>query len=161
MFYYRVTNPIIDIGDFYKEKSMEQLMLEKFMPDGLVNNDEAVISSFDKEPGKSTTKLTGKKAASEKTFSYLMKHTDRIIREDANKILGGDINKRPYMINDRKGCDYCKYHSICGFDDRIEGFEYRQIYKLDENEILNRLKREYGEDDLDTVERQDSEDEMD
>ena len=161
MFYYRVTNPIIDIGDYYKDKSMENLMLEKFMPDGLVNSDESVISSFDKEPGKTTVNFTGKKSASEKTFSYLMKHTDRIIREDANKILSGDINKKPYMTNDRKGCDYCRYHSICGFDDRMEGFEYRKIYKLDEKEILNRLKREYGEEDLDTEERQESEDEMD
>ncbi|MDO4439469.1 MAG: PD-(D/E)XK nuclease family protein, partial [Eubacteriales bacterium] len=161
MFYYRVTNPIIDIEDYFKEKPMEELMLEKFMPDGLVNNAAEAIEAFDKAPGKTTVNLIGKKGATEETFSYLMKHTGKIIKEDADKILNGDINIRPYMTNDRTGCDYCKYHSICGFDDRMEGFKYRQIYKIDELEILSRLKKEYGAEETSMTERQDTENEMD
>ena len=46
----------------------------------------------------------------------------------------------PYHYSTRTGCDYCNYRDICGFDTKLEGYEYRQMEKLPDEEVLKRMQ---------------------
>ena len=39
----------------------------------------------------------------------------------------------------RTGCDYCAYRAICGFDTRIEGYEYRRLEKYSKEDVLEKI----------------------
>lgn len=44
----------------------------------------------------------------------------------------GEIAVNPYELDGRTPCGYCPYQSVCGFDLRIDGFEYRRLPKFDQ-----------------------------
>ena len=57
------------------------------------------------------------------------------------QIFAGEASVRPYRLEDKTGCDYCPYHTVCGFDVRLPGFEYRKLEKFDSaEEILEKMK---------------------
>ena len=77
-------------------------------------------------------------------FKNLMRFAEERITEDAGKILGGNIEIKPFRDGDRSKCDYCAYHSICRFDPRIRGNEFRYPVKHD----LSELRKEDKDDQL-------------
>ena len=55
----------------------------------------------------------------------------------------GEIDVNPYELGDKTPCEYCPYRSVCGFDEKIEGFSYRRLEKFDQaDEVLERMKKE-------------------
>ena len=47
----------------------------------------------------------------------------------------------PYQLDGRSGCDYCPYHTVCGFDARMPGYSYRKLELFDRAEdILEKMK---------------------
>ena len=57
-------------------------------------------------------------------------NTHRKICGAAEQILKGDIDIRPYQMESKTGCDHCPYHSVCGFDPKVEGYTFRKNKKL-------------------------------
>lgn len=43
------------------------------------------------------------------------------------EILDGNTAVNPYKQGTRTACDYCPYHSICGFDLKTSGFGFRKF----------------------------------
>ena len=81
------------------------------------------------------------KTASAGEFEVMSAHAGRKIEEAGREIFAGNTAVRPYMLGDKTGCDYCPYHTVCGFDPRIPGFSYRKLEKFDDaDEILRRMK---------------------
>lgn len=68
---------------------------------------------------------------SEEEFKGLISCTRERMQSDAEKILEGDIDIRPYKYSGKTGCDYCSFKKICGFDKNKKGFRYRNIVKTD------------------------------
>ena len=50
----------------------------------------------------------------------------------------------PYVLDEMTGCDYCGCRDICGFDQRMEGCEYRRLRKYTLEEALNSMKERLG-----------------
>ena len=56
------------------------------------------------------------------------------------KIREGEISRNPLIIDGQHdSCTYCPYHSICGFDTSLDGFKYRKITSLDDEEIFKKI----------------------
>ena len=55
----------------------------------------------------------------------------------------GNTEIRPYRKRLMSGCDYCPYHSVCGFDTRVEGFSFRDIEGLKDDEIFGIIGEKY------------------
>ena len=73
---------------------------------------------------------------------YVRKKIENVGKE----IFAGNVAVKPYLLGDRSGCDYCPYHTICGFDVRMPGFSYQQFEKFDSSEeILAHIREEIGE----------------
>ena len=60
---------------------------------------------------------------SEKQFRGLLSTVKKIVGEKAEEIEEGRIQAKPYRSKDESACTYCKYHSICGYDANLPGFE--------------------------------------
>ena len=60
-------------------------------------------------------------------------------------ILEGDFDCRPYLLGQSGGCDYCDYHSICGFDRKLEGYQCRRLEQLSNEEIMAKIEKELEE----------------
>ena len=56
----------------------------------------------------------------------------------------GEVAALPYVLDEMTGCDYCGCRDICGFDQRIEGCEYRRLRKYTLEEALNSMKERLG-----------------
>ena len=109
---------------------------------GLVNSDPEVLKAMDCDlNGEATVKskvipvgikvgsaavsIDDKNTASEEEFLELIEHTKQIIRRDAGRISSGDINIAPVKEGANPSCNYCLYRSVCRFDPRLEGYNYR------------------------------------
>ena len=82
----------------------------------------------------------GTQAAAIENFEQLSACAEEQIRSAAGEILEGKINVNPYRLGDRTGCDYCGYRNICGFDTRLNGYEYRRIRKMSLEEAIAAMK---------------------
>lgn len=107
--------------------------------DGAMSGSSDVIPVGRKKDG-SLTKAS--KAVNAETFEVLEKYTEKISVDIKERIVSGEVDAVPYEYGTAKGCDYCKYNHICGFDTRISGFEYRKLEKYELEEVLARMKGE-------------------
>lgn len=158
IFYYRMDDPMVDADGEDEEKIMENILSELRL-NGLVSLEQEAYEQMDVGlQGKSevipltlkkdgTVSKRGTSGATRIDFHALTSFVNRKICAAAEQILEGDINIRPYQMETRTGCDYCPYHSVCGFDPKIEGYRYQKNKKLQEEEIWSDIYREGGQSD--------------
>jgi len=150
MFYYHIEDPMLDYGE---PESLEQRMLRELAWNGLVNGDREIISRMDKEMTVSSDILpvrlkkdggytSASSVAEEEQFRRLSGHVRKKLSEYGERILKGDISIQPYELGDEDACRLCRYHSVCGFDRKVEGCEKRRLRPLDKAEIWRRLEEE-------------------
>ena len=70
----------------------------------------------------------------------MMDYAAEKIRESHRRILEGEIGPKPYRRGQDTGCDYCRYRHICGFDPKIPGYGYKDLWKLSREEALVRMR---------------------
>ncbi len=112
------------------EEEIERSIRNNFRMKGLVLADVSVIKMMDNklQTGQSDiipVYLTKDGSVSEKrssviskeNFDNLKKQVKQIIRDISKEILMGKIDIEPYSYNQKTGCDYCEYKSICLFGD--------------------------------------------
>ena len=155
IFYYRMDDPMVDADGEEEEKIMENILSELRL-NGLVSLEQKAYEQMDvglhgksevipltlKKDG--TVSKRGTSGATRIDFHALTSFVNRKICAAAEQIMDGDINIRPYQMETRTGCDYCPYHSVCGFDPKIDGFCYEKNKKLQEEEIWSSIYREGG-----------------
>ena len=81
-------------------------------------------------------------------FRRLMAMTRKRILGDSERIREGEISIRPFRAGQKTGCDYCPYHSVCGFDTAIGGHGYRELRSLSQEELRTRIFGEEGRSDV-------------
>ena len=77
--------------------------------------------------------------ASQSQFDALEKHIDKIILETGMQILNGEFAPSPYRYKSQKGCDYCRYGSICRINTQKET-PYRNLAKISRQEIWQNIE---------------------
>lgn len=87
--------------------------------------------------------------ASENDFKELISYVHNKIGAIGNNILCGDVDINPYTKlkgNGERGvdnpCKYCEYSTICGFDTKIPGYNYRNIENIQKEEIWKKIAEE-------------------
>lgn len=154
IFYYRMRDPIVE-----KEKNdqiLEEKLLKELKLDGLVNADEEVIRHLERNlSGNSNLIPVGRnkdgslsknsKVLLPEEFELFLKYTRKKEADLKARMIQGDAVAAPYEWGDSTGCDYCAYRAICGFDTRLDGYEYRTLEKYSREEVLERMQKELGE----------------
>lgn len=152
IFYYHIENPMVDASGTESEEEIRRAVLEKLKPNGLVNEAEEIYRAMDADFSGSSEvipvalKADGSLKATSKTVStddfYAMTEyvRERMI-EAGRRIFAGDVSIKPYELENHNGCEYCPYHTVCGFDKRIPGFAYKKLETFDNAEdILARMR---------------------
>lgn len=157
IFYYHITDPMVDADGQESEEEIRRSILEQLKVGGLVNEDPEIYGAMDTDfSGTSTVipvalKADGSLKATSKTastyeFGLMSDYVRKKIEHVGKEIFAGNVAVKPYLLGDRSGCDYCPYHTICGFDVRMPGFSYQQFEKFDSSEeILAHIREEIGE----------------
>lgn len=163
--YYHIDDPIVD-----KNSDIEMSILKELKMDGVVNRDDEVIMRLDKSfdnkeseyikasvtssvmPVATTTKgiLTKNSKVLAKTeLKAIERYVTGLVKEYGRGILSGDLEARPYKYKDRTACKYCPYDGICGFDPKIEGYSYRKLFDLKDDEIWDKIEEGEANHELD------------
>ena len=135
------------------EKEVEDIILQELRPDGVVQGAEEVLEHLDRGlVGTSQVIPVAKtqagglsktsKVLSEEEFHVISEYAKKKARDVGKEILAGNVQLKPYALAGSTACDYCPYHSVCGFDERIDGHEYRRLEKLDNDKALEKMRKE-------------------
>ena len=57
-------------------------------------------------------------------------------------MMEGKIAVSPYALSGKTGCDYCEFRSVCHFDAKVPGYQYRRLKEFSEEELIARMKGE-------------------
>jgi ATP-dependent helicase/nuclease subunit B len=79
---------------------------------------------------------------SEEQFQIVSSYANAKIRQIGKEILDGQAEIAPYKLEKETGCQYCPYRTVCGFDERMEGYEYRKLPKLKGDDALAKMNEE-------------------
>lgn len=159
--YYNIDDPMVE-GKAEKE-AIEHTILKGLKMDGLLNEDNPILPSLDSgflaEEGKLAADRSSdilpfatnkdgwlkktSKTVTTKDFADLMDFTERKLQNIRNEIMDGKITVNPYRKLDSSGdtaCRYCPYHSICRFDTKIQGNEYRILEKYSNDDVMHLIR---------------------
>ena len=148
IFYYRMQDPLVE-----KERDdqiLETKILKELRLDGLVNAEEEVLAHLEKNlSGNSVLIPVGRnkdgslsktsKVLTQGEFAGFLRYTKEKEQELKTKIFEGHAEAAPYELGGSTGCDYCAYRDICGFDPRLDGYEYRILEKLSRDEVIAQI----------------------
>lgn len=149
--YYHIDDPMIDKKGEMTPEEINQKIVKELCTKGLVNSDEQVIHLMDHEFEKNSDVIpVSKTAAGEysknasvadtEQFHTISSYVNRKIKEMGTEILAGRIELNPYEDDKTSACTYCQYHSICGFDERMPGYQKRKGQKQEADQVLEDMK---------------------
>ncbi len=135
-----------------KREISKELLLSCYKPNGLIYKDKHIAAALDRElfagdepreresrilplsavPLMENEELKGwdlqdkdkKTLADPEDIRDILDSVGEKIRFFGSRILAGDIQVSP-VEDERFSCMYCDYRSLCGFDKRIKGYDYR------------------------------------
>lgn len=152
--YYNIDDPLIPRASGQDAEGVEDEMLKALKMNGLVNSDMNIIRLMDKEfdtasdvipvaLNKDGSLSKKSSAVPTKQFYKLFDYTSEKIKQIGRDILSGRIDVRPYR---RKGktdaCAYCAYRAVCGFDESVEGYEFRRLMELSAESVWEKINKE-------------------
>ena len=151
VFYYRIDDPLVKKQG--EDETVEESILKELKPDGVINCKDEVLSHLDRNRegeslavplkyNKNGSLSKTSRAVSEEEFMVMMEHAVHKVKKVHQEILSGEIGIHPYRKGQETGCDYCSYRNICGFDTRIDGYDYRQLRKMSLEEAIAAMKGE-------------------
>ncbi len=152
LLYYSAEDPVVEKQESDQARDAE--LLKQLKPNGVVNANEDVIRHLDTSLAQGTSEVIpvrhnkdGSLSASSQVLDGEELHlisdfATAKMMEIGKQIMGGSADVNPYVMGNRTSCTYCPYRGICGFDERIAGYEYRKIEKFDNQTVLDKMREE-------------------
>ncbi|KIR01510.1 ATP-dependent nuclease, subunit B [Lachnospiraceae bacterium TWA4] len=132
--YYNIKEPLVEKTPKMTEEEIRAKLLEQMQMNGLMN-----VDAGEKEEKQI-------KNVSERQLNQLKSYVEDTVKKLGNQIASGDIAINPYKKGVKKPCAYCEYQTVCGFDEKISGYKYRNLVSHSAKEIWEELaKREEEE----------------
>lgn len=152
MLYYHVSDPMVRAeNDELSEEALNEKIRESLRMSGIVNEKEDVIERLDSVFGSRSEVIPVERkkdgslgsrsgTLSEEELQTVSHYVNQKIRQLGKGILEGDITCSPYSYGGRNGCEYCVYRSICGFNERIPGYEWNRLESMTKDEAIDKMK---------------------
>ena len=144
VFYYNTKDPILNKEDVKNPENPQEEILKKLKMDGICSSEPEILQKLDKNlavgksvesfavPVKYTAKGTfssNSKVANQKEFAIMMEYVQDKAKKIGREILKGNTSVNPFEWKKENACEYCPYKEICGFDEKLPGYEYRKLEK--------------------------------
>lgn len=155
IFYYHVKDPMIESDESLEEEALAEKIFGELRLNGIVNEERAVLDVFDEslEDGKSVNSNVipvglnkdgsvkkVSKTLPEQDFAALSAYVSETVLHLGQRMMKGDIGVSPYALSGKTGCDYCEFRSVCHFDARVRGYEFRKLKELSKEELLEEMR---------------------
>ena len=158
LFYYNIEDPMAERKQKEDPEEARAEILKKLRMNGLVNGRPEALGHLDHRLafGEGGTvdstvvpvslkneEIVERKSsvAGESRFAALGAFVNRKLTGMGREILDGCISVSPYKDGMRTACDYCPYHSVCGFDVKADGFQFRRFDSLSPEEIWAEIEK--------------------
>lgn len=146
IFYYHIDDPVVERLKAESPEMIEAEVLKKLRMSGLVNSSLDVIKHLDKEIEKESDVIpvaikdgliqpSKSSVAGGDRFGHLIGFVNKNLKTMGEEILDGNTAINPYKQGNRTACDYCPYHSVCGFDLKTSGFGFRKFKSMKPEQI--------------------------
>lgn len=136
------------------EEELEKTVRDKFRLNGVILNDESVLTAIDERFEESPNyescvstlkvdkrgKISLKNLLYKEQFDMLLTECENVIKSTGEKIINGEFSVQPYKLSDKTGCDYCLYKGICYFDKTVHS--YKTIYSLSKDDFFKKDNEE-------------------
>ncbi len=153
IFYYHLDDPILEWEEGATDEQMQEKLLKKLRPDGLLNSDETVLRMLDARLAgdslvipagyrKDGTLKAASSAATTEQFAQLSSFVSKKMADMAGEILQGKIEASPFEDKTHSACDYCAYAEVCGFDRRIPGRCRKRTPQLSGEQVWEQIEAE-------------------
>ena len=149
VFYYNIKDPMIEgkinadlekvSKDIMKELKMNGLVMKDA---GLVQRMDSSVSSIPVGFKNDGSFKANSSVADKDQFAALGRYVKTKIEKIRNSILEGNAQVSPYKLKQREACTYCPYVTVCGFDIKLEGYEYRRLKEFSDKELWEAFDRE-------------------
>lgn len=153
IFYFTIDDPIVADDGQLTEEIIERKINKELKLSGLALADTRIVKLMDRDIGDNSDILPVRirvndefykdsAVVEEEVFWNLIEYTLKKVAEIGAEIRQGNIRIEPVRKGTRTACDYCLYHSICQFDLLFLDNNYRNIYKLEKEEVFYRVTEE-------------------
>ena len=135
------------------EEEIEEKIRKNFKMKGLILSDISVVKSMDNKLNTGASdivpvyitkdgEISNSKSStvSKEDFESLTKKVKEVIKDIAKEILQGKIDIKPYYYKNKTGCDYCKYKTICMFNNNGKDNEYWYLKNKEKALILEEIR---------------------
>jgi ATP-dependent helicase/nuclease subunit B len=152
--YYHIDDPVLEVKDANAgEEELREDLLLSLRPDGLINSEEDIYRSMDRDFEKKslvipvevkkdgTLSERGSHVASTEEFEIIEEYVKKEVVRQAERIYDGEVAVDPYRDGKESSCTYCPYTAVCGINSRIPGYGFRRPEELTKDEVLERMKR--------------------
>ncbi|MFV0342788.1 MAG: helicase-exonuclease AddAB subunit AddB [Anaerocolumna sp.] len=156
LLYYKIDDPYVD-----KNSQIEETILKELKMDGLVSSDPQIIKHQDHsflsaddyikpsvkslvipvESSKDGHLTKRSNAIDIDKFKMMEGYVKDIVVSFGEEIIKGNADISPFQRGDKKACDYCPYQGVCGFDKKIDGYQYNKLKDLTTEEIWSKMSR--------------------
>ncbi len=151
IFYYHIDDPVVEKQEGLTDQEIEAEILRKLRMNGLVNSTLEVIRRMDREIETESDVIpvalkngllqeARSSAAGGERFAHLTEFVRDRLAGMGREILDGTISVNPYKQGSRTACDYCPYHSVCGFDLKTGGYGFRRFRPMKAEEIWEKIE---------------------
>lgn len=151
LYYYKIDDPLLETTEVAFEK-VEAQILNALKLDGLTLEDDQIIEALDfgfvetssssiiqVKKKKDGTFAKESKVLNDQQFTALIDHVMTKVKAVGDDILEGNIDISPCRTTRGLVCQYCQYSSICQFDDKRDFQAVRNMPKLKDDDVLDRL----------------------
>ena len=75
-------------------------------------------------------------------FQALNRYVRSKIADIQASILDGNAMVEPYELERKNACTYCPYGTVCGFDKKLPGYQFRHLKNFTDDELWKALMKE-------------------
>jgi len=131
IFYFPISDPIIDMDDYLPDRELEAGLLKQFKMSGIALGEESTLAALDKNltagVGSNVIPVAINKDGSYKktskpvvldleSFTALGKEVEEKVKELGNRMTKGDVTVAPYTTGVKAPCRFCKFDGVCGIN---------------------------------------------
>lgn len=152
LLYYRLADDTVDAEYSDDDEAISAKIHESLKTKGIINDDDVSIEGItgitsgksDVVPiayNKNGSLSANSSVMSLENLQLLRDFAAYKLRNIGDDIISGKITRNPVKEDDKKdSCTYCAYKGVCGFDERLEGYNMLSLKKESEDELLEKMR---------------------
>ena len=149
VFYYNIKDPMIQEKIDTDVEAVSAGLMKELKMNGLVQADAELVRRMDNSLGsipvafnKDGSFRKNSSVADRAQFTVLGRYVRTKIEKIRSSILEGDARVSPYELGKKNACTYCPYMTVCGFDRKLSGYEFRRLKNFSDEELWKAFDRE-------------------